>query len=119
MEPDAIVDLAANAAVAEAVAKEAIVLLRNRGNALPLAASANDKRFKAALLDIGLLQNLCQVPVDLELREDDLLSMYRGKLAEQFVAQELIANHASELFYWAREAAQKTMKALNIVVETQ
>ena len=71
---------------------------------LPLAASANDKRFKAALLDIGLLQNLCQVPVDLELREDDLLSMYRGKLAEQFVAQELIANHASELFYWAREA---------------
>lgn len=71
---------------------------------LPLAASANGKRFKAALLDIGLLQNLCQVPVDLELREDDLLAMYRGKLAEQFVAQELIANHAAELFYWAREA---------------
>lgn len=71
---------------------------------LPLGASANDKRFKAALLDIGLLQNLCQVPVDLEMREEDLLAMYRGKLAEQFVAQELIANHASELFYWAREA---------------
>lgn len=71
---------------------------------LPLGASANDKRFKAALLDIGLLQNICQVPVDLELREADLLAMYRGKLAEQFVAQELIANHSSELFYWAREA---------------
>jgi len=71
---------------------------------MPLGASANEKRFKAALLDIGLLQNLCQVPVDLELREDDLLAMYRGKLAEQFVAQELIANHTSELFYWAREA---------------
>ncbi len=71
---------------------------------LPLGASANGKRFKAALLDIGLLQNLCQVPVDRELREDDLLAMYRGKLAEQFVAQELIANHTSELFYWAREA---------------
>lgn len=71
---------------------------------LPLGAGANEKRFKAALLDIGLLQNLCQVPVDLELREEDLLAMYRGKLAEQFVAQELIAHHTSELFYWAREA---------------
>ncbi len=71
---------------------------------LPLGASANDKRFKAALLDIGLLQNLCQVPVELELREGDLLAMYRGKLAEQFVAQELIANHTADLFYWAREA---------------
>lgn len=71
---------------------------------IPLGASVNVKRFKAALLDIGLLQNLCQVPVDLELREEDLLAMYRGKLAEQFVAQELIANHSSELFYWAREA---------------
>lgn len=66
---------------------------------MPLGASANDRRFKAVLLDIGLLQNLCQVPVDLELREDNLLAMYRGKLAEQFVAQELIANHTSELFY--------------------
>lgn len=70
---------------------------------LPLGASANDKRFKAAMLDIGLLQNLCQVPADLEMREDDLLAIYRGKLAEQFVAQELIANHNSKLFYWARE----------------
>ncbi len=71
---------------------------------LPLGASANPKRFKAALADIGLLQSLCQVPVELELRERDLLSMYRGKLAEQFVAQELIANHSAELFYWSREA---------------
>ncbi len=71
---------------------------------LPLGASANEKRFKAALLDIGLLQNLCQAPVEMELRQNDLLAMYRGKLAEQFVAQELIAGHTSELFYWAREA---------------
>ena len=71
---------------------------------LPLGAGANDKRFKAALLDIGLMQNLCQVPVDLEWREDDLLAMYRGKLAEQFVAQEMIASHAAGLFYWARDA---------------
>ena len=69
---------------------------------LPLGASANERRFKAAMLDIGLLQCLCQVPVDLELRQSNLLAMYRGKLAEQFVAQELTACHSSELFYWAR-----------------
>ena len=34
------IDFKANALVAEATAKEGIVLLRNRGNALPLAASA-------------------------------------------------------------------------------
>lgn len=71
---------------------------------LPLGATAGGKRFKAALLDIGLMQHLCHLPVELEMREADLLSIYRGKLAEQFVAQELIASHAAELFYWSREA---------------
>jgi predicted AAA+ superfamily ATPase len=72
---------------------------------LPLGASASEKRFKSALLDIGLLRNICQLPTDMELRTDDLLAIYRGKLAEQFVAQELVAAaSSSELFYWAREA---------------
>ncbi len=71
---------------------------------LPLGATANQKKFKASLLDIGLMQRLCQVPVELELQQENLLAMYRGKLAEQFVAQELLAWHSSELFYWAREA---------------
>ena len=70
---------------------------------LPLGATANQKKFKASFLDIGLLQRLCQVPVEMELQQENLLSMYRGKLAEQFVAQELLAWHGSELFYWARE----------------
>jgi predicted AAA+ superfamily ATPase len=83
---------------------------------LPLGASANQRRFKAALLDVGLLQNLCQVPVDLELREEDLLAMYRGKLAEQFVIQELVASHTSEVFYWAREARGSSAEVDCLVV---
>ena len=83
---------------------------------LPLGATANEKRFKAAMLDIGLLQCLCQLPVDLELRQDDLLAMYRGKLAEQFVAQELIASHSSELYYWAREARGSNAEVDYLVV---
>lgn len=71
---------------------------------LPLGATANPKKFKAPMLDIGLLQRLCQVPVELELQQENLLAMYRGKLAEQFVAQELLAWHSSELYYWARDA---------------
>jgi uncharacterized protein len=32
---------------------------------LPLGATANQKKFKAVMLDIGLLQRICQVPVEL------------------------------------------------------
>jgi hypothetical protein len=73
-------------------------------SAPPLGATANPKRFKASVLDIGIMQRLCQVPVELELKQDNLLAMYRGKLAEQFVAQELLAHHGTDLFYWSREA---------------
>ncbi len=71
---------------------------------LPLAATANQKKFKASVLDIGLMQRISQVPAELELRQTELLAMFRGKLAEQFVAQELLAWHSTELFYWARDA---------------
>lgn len=71
---------------------------------LPLGATANQKKFKAVMLDIGLLQRICQVPVELELKQENLLAMYRGILAEQFVAQELLAKDGSELYYWARDA---------------
>jgi hypothetical protein len=70
---------------------------------LPLGATANQKKFKAIMLDIGLLQRICQVPVELELRQENLLAMYRGILAEQFVAQELLAKDGSALYYWARD----------------
>lgn len=83
---------------------------------LPLGATANQKKFKASLLDIGLMQRLCQVPVELELQQENLLAMYRGKLAEQFVAQELLAWHSSELFYWAREARGSNAEVDYLVV---
>lgn len=71
---------------------------------LPLGATANLKKFKATLLDIGLLQRLCQVPVELEMKQENLLAMYRGKLAEQFAAQEMLAYTDTDLFYWSRDA---------------
>ena len=50
-----VIDLKANALVAEATAKEGIVLLRNRGNALPLAASAKSIAVIGGFADTGVL----------------------------------------------------------------
>jgi len=71
---------------------------------LPLGASASSKKFKALMVDIGLMQNLCGVNFNEEKNKLDLLDIYRGALAEQFVGQELLAVDQSELYYWSREA---------------
>jgi len=71
---------------------------------LPLGATANAKKFKTAMVDIGLLQRLCQIPVEMEFKQENLLAIYRGKLAEQFVAQELLALNDTQIYYWSREA---------------
>ena len=39
-----------------------------------------------------------------EIQQTDLLAIFRGKLAEQFVAQEFIASRNSQNFYWSRDA---------------
>jgi predicted AAA+ superfamily ATPase len=61
------------------------------------------QKFKVSVIDIGLMQRMSHLPVDVEMRHDDLLDIYRGKLAEQFVAQELLVTQNRELYYWARE----------------
>lgn len=79
-----------------------------RAPILPFGGSVNSKRFKASLIDIGLMQRLTHLPVSAELRQKDLLAVYRGKLAEQFVAQELLVSQNRELYYWAREEHAST-----------
>jgi len=83
---------------------------------LPLAATARGKKFKACMLDIGLLQRLCEIPVEAELMQDDLLAIYKGQLAEQFVAQEMRAWQDTDLFYWAREARSSRAEVDYLVV---
>jgi predicted AAA+ superfamily ATPase len=36
--------------------------------------------------------------------KSDLLSVFKGAMAEQFVGQEILAATGSDLYYWAREA---------------
>lgn len=70
---------------------------------LPLEASASRKIFKAVMVDIGLLRYLSGMPIDIEFRESDLLTLYHGAMAEQFVGQEIIsAQELPALHYWSR-----------------
>ncbi|MFC1761899.1 ATP-binding protein [Planctomycetota bacterium] len=79
------------------------------GEGLPLEANAKERHFKAMFLDIGLMQNLCGLSSDMLVSADDeFIQINAGAVAEQFVAQELLAyrDHTvtPSLFYWAREA---------------
>ena len=71
---------------------------------LPLGASTSARKFKALVVDIGLMRQLCGMPVDVEFARTDLLAIHQGAMAEQFVGQELAATGQEELYYWAWDA---------------
>jgi predicted AAA+ superfamily ATPase len=73
---------------------------------IPLGAQINEKEFKLFFLDVGLVNRASGLGADIFL-ENDVILVNRGAIAEQFVAQELIAYGdpylASELYWWSRE----------------
>jgi len=71
---------------------------------LPLAANVNPKKFKTLLVDIGLLTRLSGLSLEVEYKKEQLLSIFKGALAEQYIGQEFLANGQDQLFYWARNA---------------
>jgi uncharacterized protein len=81
------------------------------GAGLPLEAEADEKTFKTLFLDVGLMQNICGLTED-TLFAKDLLGVYAGALAEQFVGQEFIAYQdplrAPQLFFWTRKEPGST-----------
>jgi len=88
--------------------EKAGILLRIRassGAGLPLEAGASDRRFKIAFLDIGLTQAALGLDAEIALSED-FIAVNSGAIAEQFVAQELIAKSSpfepARLYYWVR-----------------
>jgi uncharacterized protein len=75
---------------------------------LPLEATASEKKFKAILLDIGIMQRLSGVMIDTDFFSADILGIYKGAMAEQFVGQELISAGNDPVYYWARDAKSST-----------
>ena len=75
---------------------------------LPLGTGASSRRFKAIMVDLGLLHRLTGAPLDAAFATADLLGIYRGALAEQYVGQELLAAGDRQLHYWSRAAKSST-----------
>ena len=69
---------------------------------LPLDVQSSTKKLKAIMLDIGIWQQLSGISIANAMAESDVMNIYRGALAEQFVGQELTASTGENLFYWAR-----------------
>ncbi len=75
---------------------------------LPLSCAASP-RIKTILGDIGLMQSVCNRTAADEWAQQDLLAIYRGALAEQFVGQELAASlPGHEPHWWKRESKNST-----------
>lgn len=70
---------------------------------IPLGASVSEKKFKTVFLDIGLVSNLSGFYSDKTIQKKKLAAAYNGKLAEQFVGQELRSS-SENLYYWSRDA---------------
>jgi predicted AAA+ superfamily ATPase len=83
---------------------------------LPLGADAS-RSFKALVVDVGLMQRLAGLPSTVELAKTDLLGIYNGAVAEQYVGQELAAvpQRNEDLFYWARAAKSSTAEVDYVV----
>ena len=71
---------------------------------MPLEVYASDKKFKNIFLDIGLMNRIMGLDYNEALNHSNLLSIYRGQLAEQFVGQEFAASAFGQLYYWSRDA---------------
>ena len=64
--------------------------------------------FKTSMLDVGLMNFLCGIIPNEEFLKSDLLSIYKGALAKQFVAQEFAINQKNNVYYWDRQAKSST-----------
>lgn len=71
---------------------------------IPLDVYASDKKFKNIFLDIGLMNRVMGIDYNEALSHKNLLAIYRGQLAEQFVGQEFAAATNNQLYYWSRDA---------------
>lgn len=68
--------------------------------AIPPMAYIDHKFFKLYLFDTGLLRKIAKVQTASIITEPDIFGEFKGRLAENFVLQELRCSQDSELYYW-------------------
>lgn len=71
--------------------------------AAPLKFYEDISAFKLFFLDVGLLCCMANVPPAMVLINPDSLSEYKGMMAEEYVAQQLVANGV-EPYYWSNDS---------------
>lgn len=76
-------------------------------NGIPLGAEANRKKFKVIMFDHGIFQRILGLELSAHLLADDLETINKGSLAEQFTGTEIIKyqnpQNKTLLYYWHRE----------------
>ena len=77
----------------------------------PLTAYRSDNMFKLYLSDTGLLVSLARINFNEIIQEQTM--MYRGFLAENYVAQTLVT-HGHELYYWTSGNSAEVDFLLNL-----
>ncbi len=83
---------------------------------LPLDC-AGTPRIKVILGDIGLMQSVCNRTSADEWAQQDLLAIYRGSVAEQFVGQELAASFSGHAPHWWKREAKNSTAEVDYLVE--
>ncbi len=97
--------------------KEALEMLEMAGlcykvyhssaNGIPLAAERNAKKYKVLFFDTGILQRYLKVDISDFLISNEISTINKGNIAEQFVGLELIKylfqSSRPDLHYWHRE----------------
>ena len=71
---------------------------------LPIEVQASEKKFKSIFLDTGLMNRTIGLEYNEAFIHKNLVAIYKGQLAEQFVGQEFEAKNRRQLYYWARDA---------------
>jgi uncharacterized protein len=101
-----------------AMARVISLVCKTDANGVPLEAEKNRSFFKAIALDVGLMNRMCGLKLT---RPDELMTVYEGGLAEQFVGQELLGSRPCfeepALYYWAREAKNANAEADYLVTQ--
>ncbi len=85
---------------------------------VPLGANVAEKTFKTVMLDIGLFSRINGFSSSLDYHKTELLSIFRGSMAEQFVGQELLSAGYEDLYYWSRQAKSSTAE-VDFLIENQ
>ena len=85
--------------------------------AFPFDASATP-RVKPFAGDIGLFQARAGMPADAAILTGDILGVHRGALAEQFVAQEIVAARGRGSLHWWKRDAPGSVAEVDFVIDS-